>query len=605
MKLISSLIFIGFVSLSCGKSNSGGSSGGGKTYSFKAVNSTHLAQSFAANTPTGFKSSTSLQLLDACATQYGSGSAQATACSTMADIQSRFFSGSGPTDIKTRLSSLDTTLNSAIENVSTSYVPCLDSTRTSAASYTISETGVGNATVTFPAFALTTVPLKSSFLNSFSIDTGDTLKLSCFDGSNGSASTGVGNAYGFDSSTGTWYLYDLSSNHIGMFGSSDQNDNINMWFSIGDTSYATDQGQDADEKSKGSSIYGGSTGIVQIISKPSLGLVGLTQVGVGIGPGCGAQLLMNSSTLYFVGNVNGYGQCFSSDFAVTSSAIHDPNLDSVAVCMSVSGSTVTPTADLSACVASGLISLDDSGNVVSPFSNAGLKSLTALSGVSSAITVRAWMGSFFMSGTDFTKMPPMGGVTLQPSDTLNVSGYSASSFAMNRTTTAANQNTTVTALCSATGSSTQTTMNESFQLLVSDIVSAEQAQNSKITTATVVSNINAALANTGTAAATISVPVTGIRGTSFYGTFSGTATATLDSTTLGTGTLTMPAKDNTMSSTASINFPAKSTVTSSSKFTVTVTGTLTLTCNNTNNISRTVSAKAAVPTIVFFNKNKK
>ncbi len=601
-KMESYVLCLCFLSVSCGNKSSNGNSGNGSTYTFNAVNRTHLAHSFSATTPSGFKG-TGLHLADACTTQFGSGTPQTIACRTMADIQSRFFSGLGPTDIEARLSSLDTSLNSAISNVSTSYVPCLDSSRITSSTYTISQVGdTNNTSYTFAPYSLTNVPLKSSFLSNYSLDTGDSLKLSCTDASGDDAKAGIGNAYGFDSSTGTWYLYSLSSNHIGTFGSTDQNDNVEMWFSIGDTSYATDQGQAAAENISGDKIYGGSTGIVQIISKPSLGLVGLSQVGTGIGPGCGSQLLMNSSTLYFVGNVNNYGSCFSTDYNVTNgTSTHNASLDSVSVCMDVSGSTVTPTPDLSACLASGLISKDDNGNIVSPFSHAGLRYLTAnpSSGIIGAIAVRAWMGSFFMANTDLSSLALFGSVAINSSDTLKVNGYSASSFAMDRTTSAANQNTSVSATCSSSGSAI---MNESFVLSVSDIFSANSSFNSKLTEEDLVTTMNAAFKNTGDAATQISVPVLGTRGTSFYGTFSGTATASLDGNTLATANLTLPGKGGLMSDTVKLVLPNTITVTDSSKFKIEITGTLNLTCDNSNTVSRTVAVKAGVPSLTWYEK---
>lgn len=593
---------------SCGNKKSDDSTSSSAAYVVKAVNQLHLAQSFTANTPKGFKNSTALQLTDACTSEFGNNDPQTTACNTMADIQSRFFSGTGPTDIKTRLAGLDGSLNSMLSNWSSSYVPCLDSSRTTSGTYAISQMGVqSNTPFTFPPYALTSVALKSTFLNSFALDTGDTVKLSCFDANGGDAKTGVGNGYGFDEASGTWYLYSLGAQHIGMYGSADQNDNIQMWFNIGDTSFATDQGQDATEKTKGSSIYGGSTGIVQILSKPSQGLIGLSQVGVGIGPGCGAQLLMNSATLYFEGNVNNYGVCTDTDFAVTSTNLHNADLDKVAVCMNVSGSTVTPTSDLSACVNSGLISLDDNGDVVSPFAAAGLKYLTAdqNSTVAKAIKVRAWMGSFFMANTDLSALPPLGGVKLATADQLQVTGFSKNSFQMNRTTAASNQTTSVSALCSATGLALQSTMTESFQISIADIAAAQKAVDSSATAASVVSSINTAVQNTGDASAVILVPITGTKGTSFTGTFAGTATAKLDTTSIGTATLALPAKDGVLSQLASIAIPSTTQVTESSVFTVTLSGKLTMSCSNKNDILRTVSAKAGLASLVWFVKQDK
>ena len=592
----------------------------GTTYTFNAVNTAHLAQSFDANTPNGFKTVTALAgLLDSSATtlchsQYGFGTPEDIACETMADIQARFFSAS-PTNIHDRLADLDKTLNSALTSLDGAYVPCLDSSRTASTTYAaFYAAGAQNPTaVTFPPYALTTVPLKSTFLNNFSLDTGDALKLSCFNFSSNSdgSKKGAGQAYGFDAATGTWYLYALSDSHIGTFGSVDQANNINLWFSIGDTSAKGDKGQDAAEKASGTAIYGGSTGIVQIISKPSLGLVGLTQVGTGIGPGCGAQLLMNSSTLYFAGNVNSYGQCWDTDFAVATGSTHSSTLDNVQVCMDVSGTTVTPTPDLTACVKSGLITLDDSGKVVSPFAAAGLKYLTAnsSSGVAGAVVARAWEGSFFMGETDFSAMPPFGEIRLSGSDTVQVSGYSAFSYALDRTTAAAKQSTSVTASCAATGTALQSALSETFQLTVAKIVAAQQtispSSSSSPTSMSdmVVAQMNTAFANTDATAATITFPMTGTRGTNFYGSFAGTATVKLDGTAIGTAKLTMPGTSGAMSATGSVTIPVGTQVTADSVFDVTVTGTLTLTCAAAQAVTRTVAAKPAVPTLTWYQQN--
>ena len=575
----------------------------GKKYSSGSPTIVHLAQSFAANTPNSLKSSSSLRaasLTDVCTSQYGANTPAATACSTMLDIQNRFFSGTGPTDIKTRLAGLDDTLNSTISSLSGAFVPCLDASRTVATSYPIQAVGSDPSTFTFPPYALTTVPLKSTFLNNFSIDTGDSVQISCFQaGSTADATAGIGNGFGFNATTGTWYLYSLGAQHIGMYGSADQDDNISMWFNIGDTSYATDQGQDAAEKTQGTAIYGGSTGIVQILSKPSLGLIGLAQVGVGIGPGCGAQLLMNSSTLYFVGNVNNYGSCNASDFSASG---YNADLDKVAVCMDVSGTSLTPTSDLTACVQSGLISYDDSGNIVSPFATAGLKYLTGdeTSTVSGAIQVRAWMGSFFMAGTNLSTIPPLGSVVLSTDDSVQVTGYSRISFSLDRTTAAANQSTSVTALCSATGSDLQTPLTESFQLTVPEIVTAQQALQSTTTAAMVVGTINAAMANTGDAAPVMLIPITATRGTSFSSAFSGTATVTVDSTTVGTATLTLPASDGALAQTAIVKLTSIPTVTATSTFNIALSGTLTLQCANQNSTERTVAVKPGSASLIWY-----
>ncbi len=577
-------------------------------YSTKANAAVHLAQTFTANTPKSFTATTALQrtaLVSACTTEFGQGSAAATACETMSDIQQRFF-GAGPTVIKDRLADLDLALNSALEQTSSSYVPCLDTQRSSAGTFPISKEG-GSTDITFDAYSLTAIALKSTFKNGYAIDTGDSVSLSCFSAdSAASAKAGIGTGYGYKD--GTWSLYQLGAQAIGMFGTADQHDAINMWFRIGSNSPSQLSTQAAGEVA-GSAFYNGSTGIVQIISNPQTGLVGLTQVGSGIGPGCGARLLMNGTSLYFDGNVNNYGACTASDYdanPTNGQPAYSASRSSVKVCMDVSGTTVLPTTGFASCVKSGLISLDDNGDPVSPFEAAGLKNLTADMGSSSSavIKARAWMGAFFMSDTDLSAIAPFGWVTPQANETVKVEGFSRSSYAFTRTTLPAKQSSSVTAACNAASADQSATVEETFELNVSDLLKAEMALRTDASEDSILAEWKSALTNTGDSAAMISLSVTGIRGTTYHSGFEGTVTASLDGASVGTGTLALPPASGPMLATADVRLGSSLVLTNTSKFTVAVSGTLALSCDSSNAIVRTVAVKPGLPALVLQVKQK-
>jgi hypothetical protein len=248
-----------------------------------------------------------------------------------------------------------------------------------------------------------------------------------------------------------------------------------------------------------------------------------------------------------------------------------------------------------------LISLDESGNPVSPFEAAGLKNLTAdmSSSASDALKARAWMGGFFMAGTDMSAVAPFGWVSLQPSDTLEVDGYSKSSFAFTRTTAAAKQSTSVTAACNAAAAQQQTTVDESFELSIADLLAEEVERRTDSTEDAILDEWNTALKNTGDAGAVVNVSVSGVRGTTFRSALSGTATVALDGTTVGTGTLTLPTESGPMVASANVSLGESLALTKTSKLTVAVTGTVSLSCDNAISTSRTIAVKPGLPQLVL------
>lgn len=580
---------------------------GGTTYTVSNSTHPHLAQSFYANTPNGLRSGTTLHLADseaACDEKY-TDAAEKMACKTIIDVQNRFFVA-GPTVIRTRLSDLDSALNSMLERTSSAYVPCLDANRNTAATFPINIEG-GTKDINYPAFELTPVLLKTTYTNGLTFDTGSSLQLSCFDanaqGTGGDAKTGIGTGYGFKD--GKWYLYMLQSNSIAMFGSSDKEDSIDMWFTIGGTDPSANTANITSETSN----YAGSTAVVHIISNPKNGLVGLSQVGVGVGPACGAQILMNNSTLFFSGNLNKYGQCTDKDFDNTGSGgSHNAAYDDVQICMMVSGSTVKPSADgLTSCVKSGLITFDADNKLVKPFAAAGLKNLTADldSIVLGALKARAYMGIKFMLGTDLSNIPPFGWVNLGGNDFINIDGYDSYPFSFLRAEKTDSEANSLTSACNADASAMKKTITESFTLTVPDIIAAIKSNISNKSDSDILTSMTKGFANTGEASPVIEVPITGIKGTSFQGSFSGTTVVTIDGTTVGTGNLALPAADGTMMSTGKITLTSLPVLSSTSSIKIDLTGTLTLSCDNSNSTERTVLARAGVAKLTWFQKSEK
>ena len=609
----------------CGKnsatnptSDSGGvtGSGGGIHQSFTTSSTAqvHIKQSFTANTPQGFRASTTLNLDalgDACDSQYGRGTSQSVACQTMGDIKNRFFSA-GPTQISAALAELDSRLNSLVQGTNTKYVPCVDTGRTPG-TYPIDSEGGGTKSITFPAFALTNISVKTTFKNGTTFDTGLSLNVSC-QTSIGSGDSAINLAFGY--ANGTWSLYEETPQQGGYFGTIDSDDNIELWLSLGDPK--RDSAQDGVESATADpkKVYAASTHISQIISKPKLGLIGMSVMGSGIGPGCGAQLLMNASTLYFRGNVNGYGACYSGDIFDGRSDYpsYTASRADVEVCMNVDGTTLTPSTDgLDTCVRSGLLSRDSNEAIVSPFASAGLKYLTTNSSstTTGALKARAWMGSFFMHGTDLSTTPLLGTVTVDAASSVSPSGLTRSSWELTRTTAASTARAAVSAACNADTATRTAAMNETYELSVASILSqSPRDPNAKVNGQTMtddqwntslIQSFNTALQQTGTGAPTVDLAISGAAGTTYRGTFSGTMTVLVDGTQVGTASFALPASNGKFVDTQKATLQA-ATLTATSKIQVKVTGNVTLSCDNAISTTRHVGAKPGLPHLVWYLK---
>ncbi len=249
-----------------------------------------------------------------------------------------------------------------------------------------------------------------------------------------------------------------------------------------------------------------------------------------------------------------------------------------------------------------MITLDSSGNVISPFAAVGLKHLDAnvADTGTGEIYTRAWMASTFMNGTDMSKVAPFGVVALAPSQTVTVAGYTANTISLARTTAAANETTAVSAPCNASASQLEKSMNESFELTVPEITTETMKLQTSATAASVLQSINASLANSGQTAPAIQISVGGTTAATYQGSFTGQAVVSLDGTKVATQTLTLPTASGVMQQQVSIPLGSTLTATATSKFDVAVTGTLKMTCPSSDATSHTVSAKPGVPSLTLY-----
>lgn len=109
---------------------------------------------------------------------------------------------------------------------------------------------------------------------------------------------------GFGKKAGVWSLYQEQSNGMGAFGTVDASDNIDLWMAVGDRAEASTLDAREAVGTPARTAYAQSTGLAHIIAKPNLGVLGISLIGSGVGPGCGSQVIVNDSALYFKGNIN-------------------------------------------------------------------------------------------------------------------------------------------------------------------------------------------------------------------------------------------------------------------------------------------------------------
>jgi hypothetical protein len=597
------------------------------TLTRNALNSINMSQSFEANTPRSFRGSTGFRMASAedecnadngnqlaterCNVEAGgniSGTgrdeAKFQACISVSDINCRFFQPS-PTNIKDILTSFDVRLNGTIEAYSQMYTPCFDSSRTAAGTFEIGVEG-GSKAIPFGPFALLDLPVKSTFKNGWIFDSGLSLSLSCL-----SASSDGKGKYAYGYKNGLWSLFQQETIG-GIFGTSDSKDNVDLWYALGDSNRDADEQAQEDAAVGNATLQAGlypmSTTIANIISRPEEGVVGISMVGAGVGPGCGSSLIMNNKSAYFKGNINNYGSCGDADYAPTGtngSPSHSVSLDDVEYCLDVSGATPV-LANISSCYASGLLVKDDDNNLVNPFTARGLKLMTANmnSTVAGVLKARAWMGSVFMRDADVNSVAPLGGVVAEKNVVVNVVGYSGKTRSMERTTAADKQATSVTAACNATSNTTATlaeTFAFNFADLVADVAAKKEGSSGVPTAAILLTDFNLSLANTGDASAYVEIPVQRTRGTTYRGNVEATATLTLDGATVGTATVSIDSANTDALTTAKIPL-AGLTLTETSSLAVTLGGTLTLSCDAATATSRTVAVKPGLPRLVWYGK---
>jgi hypothetical protein len=512
-----------------------------------------------------------------------------------------FFSGTW-TDIHEVLTRFDERLNGALATMSTAYYPCMDSTY--AQNETITVTGPTGASVStvFSPYSLLTVPLTTTFNNGTSFDTGKSLKVSC-----ASRDTGLNIAYGYDA--GVWSLFENngSTATMGTWGTTDADDNIDLWMKQGDP--VRDAAQNSVEIPGKSlpEIYPNGTNITHIIARPKEGLLGLAQVGTIGSQGCYYHFIMNKTTLYFKGNTMLYGECTETDYAAPDPATIPADVKIInaarrntEICMMVNGSELAAAPNgLDDCVSSGLITKTDEDVVQDPFTPAGLTVMTTdmSSTTSGVLKARAWMASFFMNDKDISSVNSMTAKPL-PATQISISGANGNMAPFFADTVI--QNGSVKAACTAADASKTSAFSQTFTVDFADII-AKATTDMGVAAAEALQKTVQDFARTGDLIPYVEIPVSRTKGTTYRGVLDVSAQLTADLAAVGSATGEVAA--TATSNQVLVKIPLSAFVpTATTTLNLTISGNISLSCDNAIDTQRTVSAVVGMPRLVWFHK---
>ena len=448
------------------------------------------------------------------------------------------------------------------------------------------------------------------------VSTGMQLNLSCLDSFDGRGDTKFNVAVGRKGKL--WSLIEDVSDGKTVLGTLHEDGSINLWYGFGSRANV-DAADDESVSGDPPAIFADGATIANIITVPDKGLIAMSAIGE-YGGECGTRLIMNQTALYVKAGLNRYGACFTGD--VFDQYVTDNNLNTDGdhrsayhsdwedqeICMVVSNSQPQVSdAGLQHCVDSGLITYEEDGTTVAdPFAAISLPNLSAEEdqAASGALKLRGWMAGQLHKGFDLTQVPKLGWEPLPPSPVFaETEGYEFNSFAFAIPSSTAPEPLKVAAACNGTESTRSSAFSVDYELSLATALATLKANGdqdlSKIQS-NFLSAANKAMTETGTQAPGFHVSVGGAVGATHRSNVAGTVKISLDGTAIGEGTYSGPTTGLTNIAKAEVSLSSVPEISATSKFAVTIAGTVTLACNTENSTERVAAATIGLPSLYWY-----
>jgi len=595
-----------------------------------AVGPLNLAIKAEAATPPAFKASTGLAKADSTAictaVHGGSGDSRTEgyyACKAAYDAREEFFQ-SGPAVIRSRIDSVENRLNEYVGRLANYEIPCLDPRHTETRVATVVTGADSSSEQEVPPYALKTFSSATTFSDNHTVDFGKTFYFSCKDS--------FGDTANFDILLGrkdsTWYLgenmkYGPSTpaddaSTIKHLMSLDANDNMEIHLSLGSKSLAESTATNPETlgyTTLKNDIYKKSTGFVQVIVRPTEGIIGASTL---MNNGCGQRLVMNDVAVYIEVNSNNYGVCYSDDVWINDSGYTGAAYSSVKTtlkgCLRVDGTLPEPLLTLDLCEESGLLVAKDGGGYEDPFSKYGIYALSSnlASPPTGGHAMRAYHGARLWPELA-TNINAMQKIYIPETAELVVADYASISMPFNKAADAVDSNeTVVSAACNAAEATREKTFTQKLEIKISEWVAMNLSSISELDKqqsteeeikAKILEKIQGDLANTGDAAPVVSTRVTRSLGANFRAVGIGTYTLKYGDATVGTATVDQSSLANDKGqSDVTIAFSSIPTIAEDGKFVLEYVGKTRLECNNAVSTNRKVNTQLGLASLRMFSK---
>ncbi len=590
-----------------------------------AVGPLNLAIKVEAATPPAFKASTRLAEPDStaiCTGVHGGNGDTRTegyyACKAAYEAREAFFQA-GPAYIRNRIDSVESRLNEYVGRLANYEIPCLDPrhTETRVASVV---TGANSSAVTeVPPYTLKTFSSATTFSDNHTVDFGKTFYFSCKDS--------FGDRAAFDILLGrkdsTWYLGESLRNEtedetMKHLMSLDSNDNMEIHLAMGSNTLIDSTATNPETlgyTSLRNGMYKNSTGLVQVIVRPTEGIIGASTL---MNNGCGQRLVMNDVAVYIEVNSNNYGVCYSDDIWTNDSSYTGAPYSLVKTtlkgCLRVDGTLPEPLLTLDLCEESGLLVAKDGGGYEDPFSKYGIYALSSnlASPTSGGHALRAYHGARLWPDVA-TNINAMQKIPVPETAELVVADYFTISMPFNKAADAVESNeTVVSAACNSAESAREKTYTQKWEIKISDLItmqesttpeSEKQLTNEDERKVNLLARIQKDLTNTGDAAPSVVTRVTRSLGANFRAVGIGTYTMKYGDATIGTATVDQSTLTSDKGqSDVTISFSSIPTITEDGKFALEYVGKTRLECNTSNSTNRKVNTQLGLASLRMYSK---
>ncbi|NRA68151.1 MAG: hypothetical protein HRU19_26950 [Pseudobacteriovorax sp.] len=602
-------LFILSQGVGCGSSDDD-SGGGAASSTYYAYSRLNITQNFEAATPKGFKPAASTGLLyednreTKCLKAGVRDSLEYEICKLSYEVRQRFFQPSGKS-INENLDSFEGGMNANLYRAGGGYIPCLDPNYTSGSNVIFSDATEGEAVAYNETNVSYAIPDGGS-----GIATGLDLTFSC--GYGGVDGNNNNNAQAFGKSGSVWSLvFDNDAGRTSI-GTLSEDGSIDLWFGYGNRTVDGPEDEVVDDSTDTPYIFDGGATIANIKVLPDQGLVAMAVVGE-YGGECGTRMVMNQSALYLKADINRYGACFEGDVYdqyVLDNNINEDNTglfraewENAELCLVVSDSLPQISdAGLQHCIDAGLVTYAEDGTTIAdPFTAIDLPNLSAKGdrAPAGAQKVRGWMAGQFHQGFDLSAVPAFGWELINEGQTFaQVEGYEVSSYAFSLPDSVNSEPIKVKAACNADATTRTAEFSQTYQLTVAEII-ANSGSDDDVVTKTV-NALNGAMLAVDDAAPTFNVNIGGVVGVTHRSLISGSVTLAADGTTIGSGTYEGTTEGTSNVAEVSVALSDVPTLSQTSTLSVTIAGSLELSCNSATAQERTAAATIGMPMLVYY-----